>query len=139
MGELIVTWHDYVRLGLFATNILLLMLTVKLAVGNGRWRHPFRDARLFLAIALVLALTSNIKARAAAIGSGPWPSNLQAALSVIITVFIVIWMIEQVEFKVVVRHQEKARARQEAKREARVEARRARERAEVANRPRHRR
>jgi peptidoglycan/LPS O-acetylase OafA/YrhL len=130
MGELIVTWHDWVRLALFAINILMLMLVLKLTLARGKWRHPLRDANVFLAIAMVLLLGSSIQQRAEAFGTGPFPHPIATVVSIIGNLCVIVWLAEKVEFKRVVRWQ----ARTEERREQRHEERRAAERADVHDR-----
>lgn len=92
-------WFDWVRLALYVSWGVMILLIVKLLVVRARWRHPFRGNGPML-WALLLLLISTELSRARNINAGqetPPPYVPSLILVVIVTVLIYVWLWQQME------------------------------------------
>lgn len=89
-------WYEYVRIALFISWGVMVLLTAKLLVVRSRWRHPLRGNGPML-YALLLVLVSVELARSRNITESPPPFVPSLLLSVVATVLITVWLWQQME------------------------------------------
>lgn len=89
-------WYEYVRIALFISWGIIILLTVKLLWVRARWKHPLRGNGPML-YALLLMLVGVEWARAGNIRDAPPPHTPVLFLSVAATGLILVWLWQQME------------------------------------------
>lgn len=92
-------WYDWVRLTLYVSWGVMILLIVKLLIHRARWRHPFRgNGPMLWALLLLLISTELSRARNIDAGKATPPPYLPSlVLVVIVTVLIYVWLWQQME------------------------------------------
>ena len=92
-------WFDWVRLVLYISWVVMILLIVKLLAVRSRWRHPFRGNGPML-WALLLLLISTELARARNIDAGeatPPPYLPSLVMVIVVTLLVYVWLWQQME------------------------------------------